>query len=51
MNLRQLGRAAGERLLAAVDGQPAAGLQLMPCRLVIRDSTRPRDAVLRHPGH
>src|SRR6266545_3095032 len=50
MNLRQLGRAAGERLLAAVDGQPASGLQLLPCRLVIRDSTRPRDAVLRDHG-
>ena len=43
MNLRRLGRAAGERLLAAVDGQPASGLHLMPCRLVIRDSTRPAE--------
>ena len=45
MNLRQLGRAAGERLLAAVDGHPVSGLQLLPCRLVVRESTRPRDAM------
>ena len=50
MNLRQLGRAAGERLLAAVNGQQASGLQLMPCRLVIRDSTRPADAAPRDHG-
>ena len=50
MNLRQLGRAAGERLLAAVNGRPASGLQLMPCRLVIRDSTRPADAAMRESG-
>ena len=49
MNLRQLGRAAGERLLAAVDGQQASGLHLMPCRLVIRDSTRPPDGA--HHDH
>jgi LacI family transcriptional regulator len=43
MNLRQLGRAAGERLLAAVDGHPGSGLQLMPCGLVVRESSRPRE--------
>jgi LacI family transcriptional regulator len=42
MNLRQLGRVAGERLLAAVDGHPSAGLQLLPCSLVVRESSRPR---------
>jgi hypothetical protein len=41
MNLRQLGRAAGEHLLAAVDGRPGSGLQLLPCGLVIRESSRP----------
>ena len=51
MNLRQSGRAAGERLLAAVDGQPAVlGLHLMPCRLVIRDSTRRADGAALIPG-
>jgi LacI family transcriptional regulator len=39
MNLRQLGRAAGEHLLAAVDGHPASGLQLLPCSLVVRESS------------
>ena len=42
MNLRQLGRAAGEGLLAAIDGQPSAGLQLLPCSLVVRESSRSR---------
>jgi LacI family transcriptional regulator len=41
MNLRQLGRAAGEQLLAAVDGHPGSGLQLLPCSLVLRESTSP----------
>jgi len=44
MNLRQLGRAAGEHLLAAVDGHPASGLQLLPCSLVIRESSQERPA-------
>jgi LacI family transcriptional regulator len=42
MNLRQLGRAAGERLLSAVDGHPGSGLQLLPCRLVVRESSQSR---------
>jgi LacI family transcriptional regulator len=42
MNLRDLGQAAGERLLAAIAGRPAAGLHLMPCSLVLRESSRPR---------
>jgi LacI family transcriptional regulator len=41
LNLRQLGRAAGEQLLAAVDGHPGSGLQLLPCSLVLRESTSP----------
>ena len=47
MNLRELGRAAGERLLAAMDGHPGSGLQMLPCSLV-----RPRiepSARERHP--
>jgi LacI family transcriptional regulator len=42
MNLRELGRAAGERLLAAIEGRPSAGVQLLPCSLVVRESSRPR---------
>ena len=42
MNLRQLGRTAGERLLAAIEGRPSSGVELLPCNLVIRESTRPR---------
>ncbi len=42
MNLRELGRVAGERLLAAIEGRPAAGLQRLPCSLVLRESSRPR---------
>jgi LacI family transcriptional regulator len=46
MNLRQLGRAAGEHLLSAIDGRPSSGLQLLPCALVVRESSRalPRPA-------
>ena len=42
MNLRELGRAAGEGLLAAIDGHPSTGLQLLPCSLVVRESSRSR---------
>lgn len=42
MNLRELGRVAGERLLAAIEGKPGAGLQRLPCSLVLRESSRPR---------
>ena len=50
MNLRQLGRTAGERLLAAIDGHPAAGLERLPCSLVVRESSRPRPAGARMAG-
>jgi hypothetical protein len=42
MNLRELGRAAGENLLAAIEGQHSEGLRLLPCTLVLRESSRPR---------
>jgi DNA-binding LacI/PurR family transcriptional regulator len=35
------GRIAAERLLAALDGAPAAALDLLPTRLVVRGSTAP----------
>ena len=44
MNLRELGRAAGERLLAAIDGQPDSSVKRLSCRLVARESSRPRHA-------
>ncbi|MEN3304812.1 MAG: LacI family transcriptional regulator [Micromonosporaceae bacterium] len=39
MNLTQLGRSAAQRLLAAIDGDPAHGLHTLPCQLVVREST------------
>jgi LacI family transcriptional regulator len=42
MNLRELGGVAGERLLAAIEGSPSAGVQQLPCTLVVRESSRPR---------
>jgi len=41
MNLRDLGRVAGERLLEAIDGTPSSGLRQLPCTLVLRESSRP----------
>jgi LacI family transcriptional regulator len=42
MNLRELGRAAAERLLAAIEGQFTPGVQKLPCSLVVRESSRAR---------
>ncbi|MEO3749551.1 substrate-binding domain-containing protein [Streptomyces sp. B6B3] len=39
MNLSELGRTAALRLMAAIDGRPASGVETLPCRLVIREST------------
>ncbi len=39
MNLAELGRTAALRLMSAIDGSPASGVETLPCRLVIRDST------------
>jgi hypothetical protein len=49
MNLRELGRAAGEQLLAAIEGRPSAGVQSLPCSLVVRESSRPRQPVTPAP--
>lgn len=38
MNLRELGRQAGLRLLGLVDGHKEAGVQRLPCKLVVRAS-------------
>jgi LacI family transcriptional regulator len=42
MNLRELGRAAAGRLLAAIDGQFTPGVEQLPCSLVLRESSRSR---------
>jgi LacI family transcriptional regulator len=39
MCLRELGGLAAQRLLAAIDGEQARGVERHPCRLVIREST------------
>ncbi len=40
MNLPLVGRRAAESLLASIDGAPASGTELVPCHLVVRESTR-----------
>jgi LacI family transcriptional regulator, galactose operon repressor len=49
MNLRELGRAAGERLLASIDGDPQSGTEMLPCSLVPRESSRPRAPARERP--
>lgn len=41
MNLRDLGRVAGEKLLAAIEGNRSSGVRRLPCSLVLRESSRP----------
>jgi LacI family transcriptional regulator len=38
MNLRDLGREAGIRMLDMIAGKRLSGVQRLPCTLVIRDS-------------
>jgi LacI family transcriptional regulator len=40
MNLRELGRTAAERLLAAINGTFEPGVEMLPCSLVVRESSR-----------
>jgi LacI family transcriptional regulator len=42
MNLKRLGREAGERLIAMIDGQPMSGVHRLPCTLVVRESSSRR---------
>jgi LacI family transcriptional regulator len=39
MNLEELGRRAAAKLFEAMEGQPARGVETVPCRLVLRAST------------
>jgi LacI family transcriptional regulator len=41
LNLEAIGRHAGELLLDAIGGRPSPGLHVLPCRLVVRESTAP----------
>jgi LacI family transcriptional regulator len=47
MNLRELGRTAAERLLVAIEGTFAPGVEKLPCSLVVRESSRARVGVPR----
>jgi LacI family transcriptional regulator len=38
MNLAEIGRVAALRLLEAIDGRSTPGAQIIPCKLIIRDS-------------
>lgn len=39
MNLEMLGRRAAQRLVEAIDGHAASGVETMPVRVVVRGST------------
>lgn len=41
MNLKALGREAGERLLAMIAGEKERGIWRLPCTLVVRESSSP----------
>ena len=41
MNLRALGRAAGDRLIAMIAGERLKGVERLPCSLVVRQSSDP----------
>jgi LacI family transcriptional regulator, galactose operon repressor len=40
MRLEEVGRVAAGLLLAAIAGEPAHGTRTVPCRLVVRQSSR-----------
>jgi LacI family transcriptional regulator len=42
MCLEDVGRTAAEHLLAAINDSPTHGVRMVPCRLVVRDSTDPQ---------
>lgn len=41
MNLKALGREAGDLLIGMIDGSRVSGVRHRPCSLVVRESTRP----------
>lgn len=44
MNLRELGRTAGDRLIAMMAGARSKGVERLPCSLVVRQSSDPGQA-------
>jgi LacI family transcriptional regulator len=44
MNLHEVGRAAAQRLLQAINGGTRHGIEYLPCQLVVRESTGVRRA-------
>jgi LacI family transcriptional regulator len=44
MCLEDVGRAAAQDLLAAIGGEPAHGVRTVPCRLMARESSAPRQS-------
>ena len=45
LRLEEIGRVAAQELLAQMAGQTAPGVRLLPGRLVVRESSRPKPAV------
>ena len=45
LRLEEIGRVAAQELLARIAGQTAPGVRLLPGRLVVRESSRPKPAV------
>jgi LacI family transcriptional regulator len=44
MNLRKLGQLAGERLMAMIAGERLKGVERLPCSLVVRQSSDPKQS-------
>ena len=44
MNLRELGQLAGERLMAMIAGERLKGVERLPCSLVVRQSSDPKQS-------
>jgi LacI family transcriptional regulator len=45
LRLEEIGRVAAQELLARIAGRAAPGVRLLPGRLVVRESSRPKPAV------
>jgi LacI family transcriptional regulator len=44
MNLRELGQLAGERLISMIAGERLKGVERLPCSLVVRQSSGPKQS-------
>jgi LacI family transcriptional regulator len=45
LRLEEIGRVAAQELLAGIADRTAPGVRLLPGRLVVRESSRPKPAV------